>query len=475
MIHSDPRFRTVVEPFRLKMVEPIHFPSREERVAAIGAAHHNLFALPAELVTIDLLTDSGTGAMSTEQWAALLRGDESYAGATSFRRFERVVQELTGFPYVLPTHQGRAAERLLFAHFGGPGVIIPNNSHFDTTRAHVEATGSVAVDLPSPLAGDTQLEAPFKGDMDLDALEALLKNQGSRVPVVCVTITNNAAGGQPVSMANLRAVRALCDKYGKPLFLDAARFAENAWFVREREPGYSRIDVRTIAQEAFRLADGTWVSAKKDGLVNIGGFLAFKDETLLTPLRNGLILNEGFPTYGGLAGRDLEALAVGLTEVTDEDYLRYRARSVAWLGHGLERGGMPVLKPFGGHAVYLDARRLLPDWSPDDLPAQALAVALYVEGGVRGVEIGTLMFGRTRPDGHQVAAPRELVRLALPRRVYTQAHVDYVIEVGTWVAQHKECLQRLRIEWEPEALRHFTARLHPIRSSARGLRQLESP
>jgi len=462
MFHADPRFRTVIEPFRLKMVEPIHFPSREERIEALKNADFNLFNLPSELVTIDLLTDSGTGAMSTEQWAALLRGDESYAGATSFRKFERVVQELTGYPFVLPTHQGRAAEHLLFGVFGGPGKIIPNNSHFDTTRAHVEHTGAEAADLPSPLAADTQVEAAFKGDMDLQALERLLETQGDRVPMVAVTITNNAAGGQPVSMANLRAVRALCDRFGKPMFLDAARFAENAWFVRDREPGYAKMDVRQIAEDAFRLADGCWVSAKKDGLVNIGGFLAFKDEALLEPLRNGLILNEGFPTYGGLAGRDLEALAVGLTEVTDEDYLRYRARSVAWLGKGLEAGGMPVLKPFGGHAVYLDAKRLLPDWPADDLPAQALACAMYVEGGVRGVEIGTLMFGRTDPvTGRQSPAPRELVRLALPRRVYTQAHVDYVIEVGTWVARHKGDLLPLRITREARALRHFTAHLSP--------------
>lgn len=462
MFHADPRFRTVIEPFRLKMVEPIHFPSRDERARALVDAHYNLFNLYSELVTIDLLTDSGTGAMSTEQWAALLRGDESYAGATSFRKFERVVQELTGYPYVLPTHQGRAAEHLLFGHFGGPGKIIPNNSHFDTTRAHVEHTGAVATDLPTPLAADTQVEAAFKGDMDLKALEKLLTEKHDQIPVVCVTITNNAAGGQPVSMANLRAVRALCDRFKKPMFLDAARFAENAWFVRDREPGYSTMDVRQIAEDAFRLADGCWVSAKKDGLVNIGGFLAFKDESLLDPLRNGLILNEGFPTYGGLAGRDLEALAVGLTEVTDEDYLRYRARSVAWLGKGLEAGGMPVLKPFGGHAVYLDAKRLLPDWPADHFPAQALACALYLEGGVRGVEIGTLMFGKTDPaTGVQSPAPRELVRLALPRRVYTQAHVDYVIEVGTWVARHKHELQPLKIVKESPALRHFTAHLAP--------------
>ncbi|GDX82505.1 tryptophanase [Deltaproteobacteria bacterium] len=460
MFHSDARFKTVIEPFRLKMVEPIHFTSRDQRVAALEAANYNLFGIRSEDVLVDLLTDSGTGAMSMDQWAALLRGDESYAGSTSFRFFERVVQELTGFAFVLPTHQGRAAERLLFTVFGGPGKIIPNNSHFDTTRAHVELTGAVAQDLPSPLAADTQIEAAFKGDMDLVALEALLSRDHDRVPLVCVTITNNAAGGQPVSMANLRAVRALCDQYGKPMFLDAARFAENAWFVKEREPGFAAQEVRAIAEEAFRIADGTWVSAKKDGLVNIGGFLAFKDEKLLYPLRNLLILNEGFPTYGGLAGRDLEAMAVGLQEVTDEDYLRYRARSVAWLGKGLEAGGIPVLRPFGGHAVYLDAKRLLPDWAPDDLPAQALACALYVEGGVRGVEIGTLMFGRTDPaTGRQIAAPRELVRLALPRRVYTQAHVDYVIEVGRWVAEHPETLRKLRVGWEGPALRHFTARL----------------
>ena len=459
----DPRFKTVIEPFKIKVVEPIPFTSRDEREVLLRDAGYNLFNLPADKVTIDLLTDSGTGAMSVEQWAAMFRGDESYAGATSFFHLEKVVRELTGFPFVLPVHQGRAAEKLLFAVLGGPGKIVPNNSHFDTTRAHVEFTGAQALDLPAPEARDTQAYHPFKGDMDLEGLERVLKSQGEQVPLVMVTVTNNSAGGQPVSMGNLRAVRALCDRYRKPFFLDAARFAENAYFIQTREAGCALRSVRAIAEEMFRLADGCTISAKKDGMVNIGGVLAFRDAGLLEPLRNLLILNEGFPTYGGLAGRDLEAMAQGLLEVTQEDYLRYRAATLAYLGSGLERAGIPVLKPFGGHAVYVDAKRFLPQLPPQQFPAQAFAVALYLEGAIRSVEIGTLMFGRKDPaTGVDLPAPNELVRLALPRRVYTQAHVDYCIEVAALLVRERARIKGLKIVSEAPLLRHFTARLEPI-------------
>lgn len=459
----DPRFKTIIEPFKLKIVEPIPFTTREERKELLERAGYNLFNIPAEKVTIDLLTDSGTGAMSVEQWAAMFRGDESYAGATSFYHLEKVVRELTGFPHFLPVHQGRAAEKLLFQVFGGKGKIIPNNSHFDTTRAHVEFSGAEAVDLLAPESKDTQVGHPFKGNMDLAALEALLAKEHARIPLVCLTITNNSAGGQPVSMANIRGVRALCDQYKKPFFLDGARFAENAYFIKTREPGYAERSVRSIAEEAFRLADGCWISAKKDGLVNIGGLMAFKDDGIYEPLRNLLILQEGFPTYGGLAGRDLEALAVGLLEVTQEDYLRYRAATVQYLGRGFEAAGIPVLKPFGGHAVYVDAKSFLPNIPPQQFPAQAFAVALYLEGAIRSVEIGTLMFGRKDPaTGQEIPAPRELVRLALPRRVYTQAHVDYCVEVAQILARDKHLIQPLKIVSEAPILRHFTARLAPL-------------
>ncbi|MCK6474859.1 MAG: tryptophanase [Planctomycetes bacterium] len=459
----DRRFKTIIEPFKIKMAEPIPFTTRRERAALLKRAGYNLFNLPADKVTVDLLTDSGTGAMSVEQWAALLRGDEAYAGATSFRRLEDVVRRLTGFRHVLPVHQGRAAEKLLFSVFGGPGTVIPNNSHFDTTRAHVETSGAEALDLPAPQSRNTQSIHPFKGDMDLAALERLLKREGHRIPLVTATVTNNSAGGQPVSMGNLKGIRRLCTRYGKPFFLDAARFAENAYFIKTRERGYAHKSVRAIAEEMFRLADGCWISAKKDGMVNIGGLLAFTSAKLLAPLRNLLILNEGFTTYGGMAGRDLEALAQGLTEVTGEDYLRYRAATVAYLGRGLETAGVPVLKPFGGHAVYVDARAFLPAIPPWQFPGQAFAAALYLEGGIRAVEIGSLMFGRRSSGGQEeTPARQELVRLALPRRVYTQAHVDYCIEVAALLARERRRIRGLRIVTEAPILRHFTARLAPL-------------
>lgn len=451
-------YRTIIEPFRIKSVEPLRFTTREERQQALERAGYNLFNLHADDVLIDLLTDSGTGAMSTEQWAALLRGDESYAGSRSFERFEAVVQELTGYTHVIPAHQGRAAERILFGEAVEPGDVVPNNGHFDTTRANIEHQGGIAVDLPCPEAADLQADAPFKGNMDIAKLDELLdrtiNRDHKRVPLAMVTITNNTGGGQPVSLENLKEVRATCDKYAVPLFLDAARFAENAWFVTEREPGQQQRTPRDIAKEMFRLADGCTISLKKDGLGNIGGLLAMNDSDLAQRCRNVLILTEGFPTYGGLAGRDLEALAQGLTEVTDPDYLRYRARSAAYLAEKAWEAGVPTVRPPGGHAVYLDAAGLLPHIPRHELPAQALAAELYLEGGVRGVEIGTLMFGAT--------AAHELVRLALPRRVYTQSHVDYVGEVIAAVSALAPRLRGYRIVDEPAWLRHFTARLEPI-------------
>jgi tryptophanase len=459
-------FRTIIEPFRIHAVEPIRLTSRAEREAAIEAAGLNLFALHAEDVLIDLLTDSGTGAMSRDQWAAIQHGDESYAGSPSWFRFLEAVQELWPFHHVIPTHQGRAAEKILFSVIGGAGKVIPNNTHFDTTRANVEATGAEAIDLVIAEGRDPAVIHPFKGNMDTDALEALLTERGADVPVVFVTVTNNSGGGQPVSLENLRAVRAVCDRHGKPLFLDACRFAENAWFIKTREPGQADRAIPDIVRDMAALADGMTMSAKKDGLANIGGWLALDDDALAESCRNMLILTEGFPTYGGLAGRDLEAIAQGLREVVDDDYLHYRIRSTAYLGEALVAAGVPLVRPFGGHAVYLDARALLPHIPPLAYPGQALAVAIYVEGGIRGCEIGTVMFGR-HPDGSETPAAMDLVRLAIPRRTYTQSHIDYVIEVVTAVADRAADLRGLRmVEPQPAALRHFTARFEPLADTA---------
>ncbi len=455
------RFRTIIEPFRIHSVEPIRITDRAEREELLAAAAHNLFALHSADVLIDLLTDSGTGAMSAEQWAGLQRGDESYAGSPSWFRFLDAVRELFDFAHVIPTHQGRAAEKILFTALGGPGRVIPNNAHFDTTRANVEFTGAEAVDLPIAAARTPAVEHPFKGNMDVAALTALLEQRGADVPVVFVTVTNNSGGGQPVSLENLRAVRAVCDRHGVPLFLDACRFAENAWFIREREQGQEGRDVAAIVRDMAALADGMTMSAKKDGLANIGGWLAVRDDGLAEQCRNLLILTEGFPTYGGLAGRDLEAIAQGLREVVQHDYLRYRIRSTAYLGDALHAGGVPVIRPIGGHAVYIDAGALLPQIEPLRYPGQALACELYATGGVRGCEIGSVMFGR-RPDGSESPAPIELVRLAIPRRTYTQSHVDYVIEVVLDVAARADELRGLRIVEEAPALRHFTARFEPL-------------
>ncbi len=455
-------FNTIIEPFRIHSVEPLVMTTPEQRRAAMTAAGNNLFALRAEDVLIDFLTDSGTGAMSRDQWAAIQRGDESYAGSPSWFRFLESVQELFPFEHVIPTHQGRAAEKILFTAIGGEGKIVPNNTHFDTTRANVEYTGARAVDLVIAEGRDPASMHPFKGNMDLDALEQLLDEHGAAaVPVVFMTITNNSGGGQPVSLENLRGVRAVCDRHGVPFFLDACRFAENAWFIREREPGQGERDVSDIVREIASLADGMTMSAKKDPLGNIGGWLAMNDEALADECRTLLILTEGFPTYGGLAGRDLEAIAQGLRESVQHDYLRYRIRSTAYLGDALAAAGVPVVQPIGGHAVYLDAGALLPHIDPLQYPGQALAIALYEAGGVRGCEIGTVMFG-LQPDGSESPATMELVRLAVPRRTYTQSHIDYVIEVATSVAERADQLQGYRISSGPRPLRHFTARFEQL-------------
>jgi tryptophanase len=449
-------FKTIIEPFRIKSVEAVKFTRREEREAALAAAGHNVFLLHAEDVLIDLLTDSGTGAMSAAQWGALMQGDESYAGSRSYYRFRDVVSELTGFRHVIPTHQGRAAERILFHTVLEPGQVVPNNNHFDTTRANVEVEKAEARDLVIPEGRVPSQPHPFKGNMDLAALEHALETDGDRIPLVMVTVTNNTGGGQPVSLENLRGVRRLCDRFSKPFFLDACRFAENAYFIKKREEGQGGRTPREIAQEMFSLADGCTMSAKKDGLANIGGFLALNDDAWAERCRNLLILTEGFPTYGGLAGYDLEAVARGLEEVLEEPYLRYRIRSTEYLHERLMAAGVPVLQPAGGHAVYLDARALLSHVPPLQYPGIALANALYVEAGIRGVEIGTVMFGM-QPDGTEKAGAMDLVRLAIPRRVYTQSHIDYVAEAVIAVAGMKDRLRGYRIAKAPAVLRHFTA------------------
>jgi tryptophanase len=455
---------TNIEPFRIKSVEPIRHRTRKEREAALVAAHHNLFLLRANNVLIDLLTDSGTGAMSSAQWSAMMRGDESYAGADSFYRFEASVHSITGLRHVIPTHQGRAAERILFTAMVEPGDIVPNNTHFDTTRANVESRGATALDLPIAEARHPSTIHPFKGNMDLEALERVLAESADRVPLVMMTVTNNSGGGQPVSLENLRGARRICRAAGKPLFLDACRFAENAWFIREREAEWSEVAPKTIAQAMFAEVDGATMSAKKDGMANIGGFLAMDDDDLARRCRDNLVLTEGFPTYGGLAGYDLEAIAVGLDEALDEDYLRYRIRSVAYLADRLKSAGVPMIEPPGGHALYIDAAAMLPQVPRLEYPAWALSCVLYLVGGVRSVEIGSVMFGQ-QPDGSERPAAMELVRLAFPRRVYTQSHVDYLAEVVLHVHEHREAIRGLRITAQPPALRHFTAHLAPAHGS----------
>jgi tryptophanase len=452
--------QTIIEPFKIKMVEPIRMTTPAQREAILRQAYFNPFLIPAEDVLIDLLTDSGTAAMSSEQWAGMLRGDESYAGARSWYRFEQVLKEITGMPHILPTHQGRASERILFELIGGAGKVIPSNGHFDTTRANIEHSGARAVDLVIPEGMQPRSRHPFKGNMDVARLQRLIEEVGAEhVPVCMVTVTNNSGGGQPVSLENLRAVRAVCDRHRIPLFLDACRFAENAWLIRQREAGQAGRTPFDIARDMFNLADGTTISAKKDGLVNIGGVLAMRDDALATRANNLLILTEGFLTYGGLAGRDLEAMAQGFREVLDEDYLHYRVRSVEYLGEHLLAAGVQIIEPPGGHAVYIDAAAFCDHLPTEQYPGQALVCALFRHGGIRAVEIGSVMFGRPDPaSGIESHPPLELVRLAIPRRVYTQSHIDYVIEAIAEIYHRRQEIRGLRIIEAPAVLRHFTAK-----------------
>ena len=447
--------RTIIEPFRIKSVEPIRWTTRAQREELLRKAHHNLFLLPADDVLIDLLTDSGTGAMSTHQWAAVMEGDESYAGSRSFERFSNSVHEIFGYKHVIPTHQGRAAERILFGITCKPGDVVPNNTHFDTTRANVEFVGAEAMDCLIPEGRDPKSMHPFKGNMDVGTLEQVIDRAGhERIPLVMLTVTNNSGGGQPVSMENVREVSAICRRHTIPLYFDACRFAENSYFIKLREKGYESKSPKQIAQEMFSYGDGCTMSAKKDGMGNIGGFLCTNDDLLAQQEKDLLILTEGYPTYGGLAGRDLEAIAVGLQEALEEDYLRYRIASTAYLGNHIAAQGVPIVQPPGGHAIYLDARAFLPHLAAEHFPAVALAGELYLEGGIRSVEIGTLMFG--------AAANMDLVRLAIPRRVYTQSHVDYVVEVILEVWKKRHSIRGLKLLYEAPFLRHFTARLQPL-------------
>ena len=454
--------KAIIEPFRIKMVEPIKLTTREEREQLIEAAHFNPFLLRAEDVIIDLLTDSGTSAMSSDAWAELMRGDESYAGARSWYRFRDTVKDIFGFEQVIPTHQGRAAEHILFGLMAKPGCIVPNNTHFDTTRANIEFGGAEAVDLLCEEANDLTTPHPFKGNMDTEALAKLVAEKGERIPLIMVTVTNNSGGGQPVSMANIREVSDIARAAGIPFYLDACRFAENAHFIKRREPGFENKTPTEIAQEMFSYADGCTMSAKKDAFANIGGFLCTNDAELAHRERNILILTEGFPTYGGLAGRDLEAIAVGLREILDENYLDYRLLSTRYVVRHLDEAGIPVILPAGGHAVYIDARRFLPHIEPLQYPGQALAVELYIEGGIRCVEIGTVMFGLDPHTGEEEPARQDLVRLAIPRRVYTQSHMDYVIEALHIVAERRDQIRGMRITEAPRFLRHFTAHFERI-------------
>lgn len=458
--------KTIVEPFRTKVVEAIKFTTREEREQLLQDAGYNLFQIKAQDVMVDFLTDSGTSAMSSEQWAALMRGDESYAGCSSYFKFESAVQDIFGLPIIIPVHQGRAAERLLFGELVKPGLIIPSNTHFDTTRANIEFLGAAAIDMPCAESKDSFSDFPFKGNIDLIALQELLTKSAERVPFIMVTVTNNACGGQPVSLQNIRAISTLARQYNKPLFIDAARFAENSYLNKLRDPELSNATVKSIAREFFALADGCLMSAKKDGLANMGGFIALRDRALADAVKNRLIITEGFSTYGGLNGRDLETIAVGLYEVLEPDYLRYRLASAKYLADGLIAAGIPVVVPSGMHAVYIDAKKMLPHIEPGQLPGQRLACELYIECGLRSCEIGTAMFGRTRADGTQEPARQELVRLALPRRVYGQSHYDYVIEACQLVQNRKDSLIGMTVVSEPPLLRHFTARFAPVRVPA---------
>jgi tyrosine phenol-lyase len=458
LLSGGPMVKTIIEPFRIKSIEPIRRTTPQERQRLLEQAGYNLFLISSDAILIDLLTDSGTAAMSTEQWAAMMRGDESYAGSPSFERFRTAVQKIFGFRHIIPTHQGRAAERILFTVMCRKGSIVPNNTHFDTTRANCEFCGATAVDLPVPEAHRPSAHLPFKGNMSTEHLEQLIEREGpEHIPLVMLTVTNNSGGGQPVSMENIKTVKKICVRYGIPLYVDACRFAENAYFIKLREHGYAQKTPLEIAREMFSYADGCTMSAKKDGLVNIGGFLATNNDSLAQQEKNLLILTEGFPTYGGLAGRDLEAIAVGLNEALDEDYLSYRIASTAYLGEHIAHEGVPIVQPPGGHAIYIDAREFLPHIPPAQFPGVALAAALYVEGGIRSVEIGTLMFGEH--------ATMDLVRLAIPRRVYTQSHIDYVVEVILEVWRRRANITGFEIAYEAPFLRHFTARFRPLSTS----------
>jgi len=451
--------KTIIEPFKIKSVEPIKFTSRSEREVLLKAAGYNPFMLHAENILIDLLTDSGTSAMSAKQWAGIMDGDESYAGSKSFYRFEAAVKNITGMKFIIPTHQGRAAEKILFSIVGGNRKYIPNNTHFDTTRANIEFSGAEAVDLLNEVGKHPEIRADFKGNMDVEKLDSFIQSVGAEnIPLCMITITNNSGGGQPVSMQNIRETKQVCKKYNIPLFIDACRFAENAWFIKKREKGYENKSPLEIAQEIFSYADGVTMSAKKDALVNIGGFLAMNDEALSMKCRNLLIVTEGFPTYGGLAGRDLEAVAQGLEEILDEHYLEYRIRSVEYLGEKLVNAGVPIIEPPGGHAIYIDAKRFLPDIPANQYPGQSIVCELYLEGGVRAVEIGSVMFGKYDADKKLIPAMMELVRLAIPRRVYTQSHIDYLTEIIIEVFKNRNRLHGYKIIYEAPMLRHFTAK-----------------
>lgn len=457
--------RTIIEPFRIKSVEPIKMTTREERLVYLENAHYNLFSLDSENVLIDLLTDSGTSSMSANQWAAIMKGDESYAGSPSFHRFEKAVQHLMPFSHIIPTHQGRAAEKILFSAIGGPGKYILNNTHFDTTRANIEYSGAIGVDLVIEEGKNPQSEHPFKGNMDIEKLEAFIKEKGAEnIPLCMITITNNSGGGQPVSMDNIKQTKYICMKYGIPLFIDACRFAENAYFIKMREPGFENHSIEAIVQEIFSYADGCTMSAKKDALVNIGGWLAMNNDDWALTCRNLLILTEGFPTYGGLAGRDLDAIATGLEEVVHEDYLHYRIISTQYLGDHLTKAGIPIMRPVGGHAVYIDARAMLPHIQPLQYPGQSLACEMYLHAGIRACEIGTVMFGLQADGVTELPASMDLVRLAIPRRVYTQSHIDYVIEALVEINENKNSLKGMKINWQPKQLRHFSARFSQIDS-----------
>ncbi len=455
--------QTIIEPFRIKSVEPIYFTTREERMTILEKAFYNPFLIHAKAVLIDLLTDSGTSAMSSHQWAGIMQGDESYAGSTSYFRFEETIQGITGLPLVIPTHQGRAAEKILFSILGGKGKYFLSNTLFDTTRANIEYSGAEGIDLICEEGKHPSVPAPFKGNMDTVALKKCIAEKGAaNIPLCMITVTNNSGGGQPVSMQNIREVKTICEANNIPMFIDACRFAENAYFIKLREEGYRHTAIPDIVKELFSYADGCTMSAKKDAFANIGGFLAMHDEKLAQLCRNMLIMTEGFPTYGGLAGRDLEAIAIGLTEVMDEHYLQYRIRSIEYLTNHLIAAGVPVMQPAGGHAIYLDAKEFLSHIPVEQYPGQALTGALYIHGGIRGVEIGSLMFGKYDADQKLIPAPLELVRLAIPRRVYTQSHIDYVAEVIIEVFHQRDAIKGMTIVEEAPMLRHFTAKLKPV-------------